>query len=896
MGRSESDKRGRAIEWRLAEQRQAGMERPAFDPTSSGAAQQRRLDHGVEILFGRVMDAIPYLNVYKVLPERGLSVLTCSYLSPGPNSAFGARSSMTIAPGARVWFIYHRELSYGLIIGVEPDFMTDGSLALSDFIYLGSRSGFHRDTAHSFPMRMNSRGLCDWSAGRPFDATTAGEWGAFTETGLRVMLDSGMVQLGAGESCGVFAYLWDQLLRVAGVNLQIRSSVFEHESLDDESEHFDVTGYSVYPWESLGGGRQSSELFRTHPAQDTEIDKPWYAAIEPKYDDQMALRRVYHFQGYLGQGGKRTLVAPTGGATARQGVPAPTVTLFEENIALTGRLSVRSAMGASIVRRPLIPKLQPKKRPEHKQGDNATNYKASGASGDGPQHVVSGAPSLPSDAEDQSQVLAAGVADLHAYTFNWEAPHPFHYHEQDWELSEEDGGPLGDKLPPIPFEKLAKHRSMYLPPPQTASVEIDHRYGTVAYALTSSHLTLLDDGGVSIGSGCGCELRMAGGSITLSAPGDVWIKPGRNAVTMAGRDLILRGKRHVDASSSEGDLRLKAERHLWGVAGNGGDGLMLLESRGTGNEYTFEDVDGRPMLGSDARASGVVLRAANSNVVAWGQDIYLRTGGGSVGDGDITLDASNGRQNILTNSESVVHYMTPGNEGGRYDAYHDDGKVKSTNTFISSNSLLHGSLAVIGSVAVDGSLYTNDWIYVDTGHIATADAPRFNYLVPGITPDSLQPYFDEIKAAERSVRQSLTNYYSQAIKEKYLTEYHAGNDRVMSIVEFSFRTTEQYGTGGGVFRLYEDRWQQLARLSETKTTVWTESLLVSQGQSSGPYPGYEVAAAEGSFRTLDLTMVDAATGTAKHRGSAAETADYYTDPKYATPVPGTLNNNYTVIG
>jgi len=891
------DRRSRQLEWRQAEGRQVGLERPTADPTSSGAAQLRSLSRGVELLFGRVMDAIPYLNTYKVLPERGLSVLTCGYLAPGPNAVIGARSAATIPPGSRVWFIYHRDVNYGMIIGVEPDFSTDGSRALSDFISLGSRSGFHRDTAHSFPLRMNTRGICDWSAGRPFDATTAGEWGAITETGLRFMLDSGMAQMGTGEGCGVFAYLWDQLLRLVGTNLQIRSSTFEHESLDDESEHLDVIGHSVYPWETLGGGRQGTELFRTHTAQETQIDQPWYAAIEPLHDDQTPLRRLYEFHGYHGQGGKRLLLAPTTDAISRQSAPAPVVALFEEALTLTGRWLVSSAMGMTLAKRPFIPRLQPKKRPEHADGDNATNYRASGAFGSGPEHIVQSAPTISSGGQsDPCQIRAAGVADLHAYTFNWESPHPFHYHEEDWELSEEGGGPLGGSLPPIPFSDLAGHRRMYLPDPPTASVNIDHRYGGAAYAMASSYITLLDDGGISIGSGCGCELRMAGGSITLSAPGDIWTRAGRNTVNWAGRDLILRGKRHIDASATEGDVRLKADRHLWGLAGNGGDGLLLLESRGQGASYLFEDDEGGPMLGEDARANGIALRSPNSNTVVWGRDIYLRTGGGSVGDGNIVLDASRGRGSILTESQVVVNYMTPASGSGRYDAFHDDGKVTCAHAYGKFGAMLDGDLYVLGFTAVDGSVYTNDWIYVDTGHIATAEAPQYNYLVASIKPDSLQPFFDEVKQAEKEMRQALTDYYDSAMYQQWLTDYRAGNDRVMAIAEYSFRTPAQYGTDQGTFRLYEDRWQQLARMAGATTDVWTEATVTSQGIPTGPYPGYEAYTASDSFFEMDLTMVDETTGLSRDRGTAAETAECYTNPQYAMPQAKALDGIYTVIG
>ena len=884
------------IGWQLAELGNLGRERLASDPTSSGAAQLTNLGRGVEIISGRVVDSIAYLHAYKVLPERGLACMMCTYLAPGVSSAIGAKTINTLPPGTRVWFIYHRELLYGLIIGVEPDYMTDGKYATSDCLYLGSRSGLHRDSAHSFPLQIAHNGVVDWSAGRPFDSTTAGEWGAMTETGMRVTLDSFMAQLGVGEACGVFAYYWDQLLRIAGTNLQIRSSTFEHESLDDESEHFDVIGRSVYPWESLGAGRQQAGLFREHTAKQFEIDEPWYGPVEPKYDDQVPLRRTYEFHGYLGQGGKRVLLAPTNNAIARQSNPAPMAALFSEAVTLTGRYLLSSAKGITISRRVSIPAVKPKKRPEHADGDNTDNYKASSAFGSGPEHVVKSAPAM-QEADDPSLVRAAAVQDLHSYTFNWESPHPFHYHEQDWDLDEESECELSGDTPPIPFADLANHQRMYLPEPPTASIEVDHRYRTVEYALATSYLTLLDDGGVVLGSGCGCEIRMAGGSISISAPGDIWTKPGRNAVTWAGRDAILRAKRHVDITSTDKDVRIKAERHLWALAGNSGSsGMLFLESRASQQEFLFENNEGGPMIGEDAQAGGVVIRTPDSNFVTWAKDIYLRTGGGSVQDGNITLDASEGRRVIVTESQATVNLLTPSSGSGRFDVFHDEGKVKSVHATIHDYLLLNGNLAVLGFAAVDGKLYTNDWIYVDTGHIATADAPKYMGLVQAIKPESMQPFFDALGDAETRMKFELTDFYESAHKQRWRVDYRAGNARVMEICEFSFRTPEQYGTQDDRFRLYEDRWQQLARLGGAETQTWQEQFVETQGTSTGPYPGREVAQKEGSYQTVGLTIYDAEAGHSKDRGTAADVADCYENPKYATPQKTTLENGYTILG
>lgn len=889
----------RRMEWTLAEHGNRGRERPAFDPTSSGPAANSNLNRGPELMFGRVMDSVPYLNTYKVLPERGLSVITCGYAAPGPNGVIGARGISTLPVGALVWFVYHRDMNYGMILAVEPDFMVDSGRALSDFIYLGSRSGLHADAANAYPFQTNTRGLIDFSAGRPFDSTSGGEWGAITETGLRVILDSFMVQLGCGEACGVYAYLWDQLLRIAGVNLQIRSSFSELELLDDQSETYGLHGIATYPWEALGMPLPGQMAGRTLDAQTSEIDQPWYSGVEPLHDDQAPIYRSRTFSGYLGQGGKRLVSSPQVRTPRQFSNPGSDASLFEENISLTGRWSVRSAMGISLVKRPLFPSLTQSNRPEATSGDTTDNYRFSGLSGlgSGPAHAVEGSPALPDmpSNADAVRVRARGVEDLHAYVFNWESQLPFHYHEDDWNLTEESQSPLGNRLPPISFSTLSGHSSMYLSDPPTANVNIDHRYGSVKYALTNSYITMLDDGGVVIGDGFGAELTMSGGSIELSAPGDVWMKPGRNAVMWGGRDVIIRGNNHVDITASNKDVRIKAEKHLWALAGNGGgDGLLLLESRASNT--TFDLGKDEAKLGEDVVAGGIVLRASNNAVTTWSKDIYLRTGGGSIAGGDIFLDANKGKNQIYTSSDSFISFLAE--SGVRYDAFLNVRTVSSLHSYGKEAVYLGGKVYTLGQLSVDGPIYANDWIYVDNGSIKTALSKDQDGLVQEIDAGSLADFFKQVKQQRNNAKTSTFQLWKTNFDQKWYQEKQAGEDGTLSKMTFSFRTGKQYQTysGGMRFRIYEDRWQQMGRASGQASQVWRETNVQSQGQNTMPWPGYECFTQQGGLLQIDSTMFNMANGTSAPRGSANGTPTYYRDPAYGTPRPQVLNSQYLVTG
>ena len=894
MSSSNFDKLARQLEWQLADTPK--KDRQAANITSAATAQLLGLDQNVEILFGRVVDCIPYVGCYKVLPERGLCTITCQYLTPAPNGVLGAKGVSSIPPGAHVWFIYHPKMHIGLIIGIASYFMSDATAALSDYIYQGSRSGFHSDIAHSYPLTLNTRGIGDWSAGKPFDNTTAGEWGAITETGLRVLLDSFMVQLGVGESCGLFAYLWDNLCRLAGTNLQIRANAFEREALDDESEHYDVENIYVYPWETMGlGSKDSSSPIQTYDAQAAQIDSPWYSALEPQNDDQNAIPRLRKIQGYLGQGGKRLLSAPITSGISQLSNPVQQASLFEEHISLRGGYSLRSASDIVIARRPLIPVITPAARPETSTADNSQNYKASGAYGDGTEHKVTGDIPVQGDVEKPFARMAS-IQDIQSYIFNWENVHPFHYHTNDWNLSEESAAPLASAIGTPDFNALANHSQMYLDDASTSQLKIDHRYGDVNFTLSSSYFSLLKDGGVAIGDGFGSEIRMSGGHIHITAPGDIWLKSGRNTVNWSGRDSIIRANNCFDASTSVGDIRMKSEAHMWMCAGNNGSvGALLLESRGSGQDYQFDAPD---HFAEDALAGGIILRTESGNIVNWGQNIYMRTGGGDVNAGNIVLDASRGDGVIITNSGGIANFVKPAGGGMVINAFYDDAgsgvTVNAVQTFTAQETVLDGNLRVNGYADINGNLFTDKTIYVNNGHIVTSDAEEYNGLVNVLGDDALTWRFAEMTADIENLIDETDTYYSDALYTARYADNRAGNDLVMEIGKFSFRTSKNQcktlsEDGTLQFRLFEDRWQQM---SNNGMLQWLEPNVTSQGIETKPYPGYDVFAHGEAFVKMPQTMFDVASGTALDRG---EDGGPYVDPKLGVPELSSLNS-YTILG
>jgi hypothetical protein len=590
---------------------------PASDPTNSHWISKFDLGNSARLFWGRVVDVVPYVGAYKVQPEHGLTTILCTTLSSTGVQPVGAKEYGHIPPGAGVYFLLHQDSTYGLIVAVEPEFATSARSAASDFISQAGRSGLSVDSAHKAPFRLKSNGtIIDWSSGRPFDATTAGERGHMSALGLAKHIDDFMTFLRVDEETGVWGFYHDSVLRVAGHNLQLWSHCREREDVDDENEISSVEQYATYAEEGLGLF-QPGNPFRDLDATSWQMDptQQAYSAVEPLVNDQQGFFRLRDFYGYLGQGHKRILQlppqpAPVQPQTYSTQLQCPGV--YEENLSLTGRKSIRTAHEYMVVKRLAIPSPKAMKLPPDPNGDDSVNYTAAGRYGAGPQHTVVGQLQGPQgpQAPDVALVHAMGFLDKQEFVFNWEGVHPFHYHKQDWYLPNEASlAYLPTNMPPPGFGSLVGNTHMATPPPVWLTV--DHRYRSVPYYPTTSYLGLLEDGGVVHGDAWGTEVKTHGGNAYIDAPGNIYLRAGRNVVIEAGKDFIAKAKYSFDISATLNDGRLKAEHGMYVLGGNDGCGGVLLESRAKAPALDFIGKQGE-----DVTLGGIVFQAPNSMVAA----------------------------------------------------------------------------------------------------------------------------------------------------------------------------------------------------------------------------------------------------------------------------------------
>jgi hypothetical protein len=595
--------------------------RSTADPYSSVSSHKIDLAREPFCVYGRIVDYVPFAHYYRVQLDRGGGVVQATPILQASHEFATVRELNTYTVGTGVWVIWHPHMQNALILGSAPDFGHDARHGHSDWVSQGSRVGLNVDDVFKFPFQLAlAGGVIDWSAGRPIDALHGGDWGAAAYTGLSFFLDPFMVYMRVDEETGVWGFYDDQLLRVAGHNLQMRSAGHDRTDHDDEEEFNSIQAYTPYLWEARGGFSRkdtrkasdgSSKLWREVAAINVQQGTPHYSYLEPAIDNQQAMHRYRQFLGYLGQGRKTTLFLPcppvkhasvdqitTDNATGEYDeyqfstnvlavddrVKFPGV--YEENVGLDGSLATRSAKSIILSKRLLIPEPKRVKEDPDLAGDRHTNYKANGVYGTGEAHKI-GDIAYPIGTH-QNLTQAAAFLDVYAHAFNWKGVHPFEYHGKDWYMPEESEYPYADEMgrgnPPFG----ALRSGHYLLAPVPVALKVDDRYGQVAYFPNDSYIALLDDGGIVIGDGYGSEIRMTGGNIYRTAPGDLYDLSGKNTVCWAGHDWIARANFSAELDANKCNVRIKADNKVMIYGGNQTCGGVLIESKAPG--IAFETV------------------------------------------------------------------------------------------------------------------------------------------------------------------------------------------------------------------------------------------------------------------------------------------------------------------
>lgn len=815
----------------------AGDSQLANDPHLTAQVYRHSLGALPVLKRGRIQMAMPYANWYRVtLDDGGAVIPCCRLLNDTTTHLLGTGDASMFEPDTVV-LVYKPAISshFGYIIGVLPERVLHGNDSYSDFVAQGSGVGILRMPYYSeYISQLADEGaVLDFSNSRAIDELTF-DWGRTTDTGLRFHLDPFMFQVRVDEFCGIYGF-YDPassgLLRVRGYSLDIDSAAHSEVYRNDEGEHTYFRGETPYQWESVGCFAPDTDA--TREVEDKAvIYTGTEGKIEPMEPDAMPFFRYREYGGYLGQGRLRMQVLPPAGKVGSSeiytyGGTDHELGVMREQVCLDGQYVLESAKGIVIAKRRVFPVPKQIRLPDDltDEADSAANdnYKFAGHYGTADDHEVG---DLTTDYELPNLLKASAILDIHSYLFNWKSLHPFVYHKGDYDVPEESELAEAEPYRP-PFGNLAS--DMWLPEPDSTTHQVDHRYGASKYYNVMSHLSLSDDGSVILQGGQGEEIRLVGGSVEISCPGNIYLRPGQSIVMLSGDDIIQRAYNSIDITSSAADVRVKAEHNVQVIAGNGGDsnngnGCLLLENRSSNVVHDYPQEGGEAIEGS-----GIILKAAHSEVVALAKDVYLRTGGGDIDAGDITIDADAGRRNIHTVSSNFYRFVS----NLTRDSYGFP-TVYASNTATRDETLLGTRLRVDGQLWADGDGAFNGDVRAVDGEFWSKEGKPVQTIPdrPLWTQRMAEIGTDVVEASTLQQRK-----YASVFSNGYYSSGHVGNSSTQKKISGSLRTEEQYGTAN--FRMTQSAWQAINE-SVGAGTAWQETDVQYQGDSSNaqqPWPG-----------------------------------------------------------
>ena len=801
------------------------------DPYSTTAVTRQDLSKTNSVQLGIIAEALPFWGWYKVISFNGGYSIACNYLSDVPQSPMGARRIGSLQPQTKVHFIRPHNSSYGTIIGIDPEVMPNTADVLPEIISMASNFKATDEYTNRALYTYDKNCLADFSRGSPLDSTLAGERGWVCETGTSIFVDSFMAFVKADENCGFWAFHMDQLARMHGHNIQIRSCSYEQEHFTDSAEATGYIGMTPYPWEGLGALTLS-----TATAQISEGTGFTDVASNIGLETQMPYHRLQTYTGYLGQGIRQVLrLPPESEGIYNLGQRGGDIT-WEQHLALDGNYHIRSSQGITIAHSPLYRSPARSARMEDQQnGDTKDNYKFAGAVGSGQAHKIN-------DTPIKSKKFAARALtsdDDVAYSFAWRNEHPFVYHEKDflpYETPDEEATPTYSQL----------SGQWYIDPPGTIKKKVDHRY-EAEYNNLMSYFKIMPDGTIVIAGPNGEEIRMVGGSIEISCPGDIQLRPGRNLISMAGRSTCLRSKEDIDISSTDADVRVKAEKNLMVLGGNSkGQGEFILESKST--------------IGK-----GIVLRSASSINALAVDDVYIRSGADGSSK-NIVIDAGSGGNggagDVCISGSRVSAFLVE----GRYDFFGTDSSYDPSNAFTPTGAVIGSPLYAKGTIANLGALICRDYIISTEAHIATARSKDFSGFVGDLSKDTgdgttaaqkadeelnkIAEYVEQINALGSDIQSAL-------ISARFTESGKIGDADVAGgwgASAFRFKSTGEYKATG--FTLYETRWQQRDRLFSGEGVMWSEKSVDYLGDPTYPYPGATAWTVDPSLKEVDLKFYD----------------------------------------
>lgn len=796
------------------------------------------------ILVGRVILSLPYVHCYKVQVSGRSTPVVAAAVTQTSSTPIGVKAGESIPPNSQVIIWQPSSAKMAYILGVIPPVTVADDLNVADHVQQGGNSGVKKvEAIRTIPKSVNdAMGWVPMGGGRPMDSTT-GEFSRLSETGIGILIDSFQAYLRVNEATGLFLNYFDNYSKLCGLSLNLMSYCENNLQIYDEGENFALRGHVMFPWEATGMYTYGEKFSKTNEKKKVQLDRDFPFGEEDVEDyAQTPVYRLTDYTGYIGQGWNRTLMKPANESGKRLLTDEDNDTgLFNEFLAMDGGYAVRSAKSITLAKYPLIPNPRRVRENADALGDDLTednDYKFSGVFGTGDDHKVR--EWNREDVEELSSLMRpAGVLDMMAHHYNWKSTHPFYYHKKDYRYPQENEGRF---LSNIDFY-VGRFDESYVDVQPSTQLEISEGYGQVDYWNTASFFSLSDDGSVVIGDGYGSQILMSGGQIRLEAGGDLMLMSGSRVVTLS-KEAIIRTKDSIDISSSDRDVRIKAENNLHTVANS-----VLVESTSEGLFQRYKD-----NVGEDVQGTGITLLSKLSGVNLLASDVFVRTGAAGRG-GQFVLDLENGDGNF-TAYASNFNYFASQSVGIWHSPRGQDEPVELIDKFhffspnvsaINGPTINEGLFAALGNQAYIGAerdIISKGGCFVLERMACRKGIQGIGDSSQGDFPQEIEKFFSQIEVATDGILERGKTIFEQTFPGLWWLENFPGNTQLLEDqIGFSFRDKSEegqaYGYSPDKFFILEARYQQLQRsgLAGGNGQPWNENSVTYQGKELYPWPG-----------------------------------------------------------
>lgn len=763
---------------------------------------------------------------------------------------WGTRDITMLVPGTRVlcWFPSN---DMPVILAALSSPMGSPSFGWPDFLTSASHAGFASDAAHQLPVtKPSGHGLFDFSAGTPVDALP-GDWGHVNELGMGVFLGRLLTWLRAGDLCKLEMHYVDMLARLVAYNWQMHTAGSSVEALNDEGEWSQVEGFTPFPWEALGARTKAVVAFRDGEG-DLLASAP-EMGVEPVDTAQAPFFRMLRIFGFLGDLERRYVVLPSTAADVRTyGRAAGSAPLYkgllEETIGLDGGYSLRSARGISFEKTCWIPVPEERYPRDNPNGD--TDF--TDAAGIGITQSEYPAATTPSE-------LQAHGDDERYHWLNKRTSVGVNQRDTDWQITDDDtldapGGFSTEEPPLAPYSGYEQAL-----PDSAEETLVPDSSRKARYYQGRAFMGILPDGSILLRDAYGGELRLSGGNIEISCPGDIVMRSGRRVQVWGGKDLVLKAYEDIDASSARGSVRVKAEHNLMLLGGNDGTGGVLVENRGTGGPDFSE-------WGANARIGGLILKSSRGKLMLYGRDAVNV----HATHGPMVLDAGSGQQAVYVYANQEKHYVRSG-----FDVLVAPRGIESDVRTLSLLSMSSSGITYYGSSVKFGTATMQVFNHRGTGSAASASINIKGSLSlvgsgrasGGFSDADVADTFSERKSEADERLDTVSTAHQTRAGTDYNNDTALGNSSVYGLIGVSFRASSDLGLGE--MRLLEAGWQkrfrQAANISSSGTytgSVWVEPEVPARvtpagtndtGRTTRPFPGHQAweNGSDAAFRRCD---------------------------------------------